>query len=50
MSMASPIEVPVVLALYFIAMLGIGLWVYKRSSNTATDYLLGGRQLGHNLH
>ena len=43
---ASPIEVPVVLALYFIAMLGIGLWVYKRSSNTATDYLLGGRQLG----
>ena len=33
------------LALYFIAMLGIGLYAYRNSSQDVSGYLLGGRQL-----
>lgn len=34
------------LALYFIVMLGIGLYAYKASSSDIQSYMLGGRQLG----
>ncbi|KFZ31759.1 proline:sodium symporter PutP [Pseudidiomarina salinarum] len=34
------------LALYFIAMLGIGLYAYKKSTADLSGYMLGGRQLG----
>lgn len=34
------------LALYFIAMLGIGLYAYKKSTEDLSGYMLGGRQLG----
>ena len=34
------------LALYFIAMLGIGLYAYRTSTNDVSGYLLGGRKLG----
>lgn len=33
------------LAAYFIAMLGIGLWAWKKSTDDIDGYLLGGRQL-----
>ena len=33
------------LAAYFIAMLGIGLWAWKKSTDDLDGYLLGGRQL-----
>ena len=34
------------LTLYFVAMLGIGLYAYKKSTADSAGYLLGGRQLG----
>jgi len=34
------------LALYFIAMLGIGLYAFKKSTDSVSGYMLGGRQLG----
>ncbi|MFT4994768.1 MAG: SSS family solute:Na+ symporter [Paraglaciecola sp.] len=34
------------LALYFIAMLGIGLYSYKQASTNVEGYMLGGRNLG----
>lgn len=34
------------LALYFIAMLGIGLYAYRKSTDNIEGYMLGGRQLG----
>lgn len=34
------------LSLYFIAMLGIGLYAYKTSTAGVSAYLLGGRKLG----
>ncbi|WP_226683055.1 sodium/proline symporter PutP [Sutcliffiella horikoshii] len=34
------------LALYFIVMLGIGLYAYKTSTDDISGYMLGGRQLG----
>ena len=33
------------LAAYFIAMLGIGLWAWKKSTDDIDGYLLGGRNL-----
>jgi len=33
------------LAIYFIAMVGIGLWAWRRSTDDIDGYLLGGRQL-----
>lgn len=33
------------LALYFVAMLGIGLYAYKKSTGDASGYMLGGRSL-----
>ena len=33
------------LAIYFIAMIGIGLWAWKRSTDTSEGYLLAGRNL-----
>ena len=33
------------LAIYFISMLGIGLWAWKKSTDDIDGYLLGGRQL-----
>ncbi len=33
------------LAVYFLAMLGIGLWAWKKSTDDSEGYLLGGRQL-----
>lgn len=33
------------LAIYFIAMLGIGLWAWKKSTDDIDGYLLGGRKL-----
>jgi solute:Na+ symporter, SSS family len=33
------------LAIYFIAMLGIGLFAYRRSTSDVSGYLLGGRQV-----
>ncbi|WP_415836077.1 sodium:solute symporter family transporter, partial [Rheinheimera salexigens] len=34
------------LALYFIVMLGIGLYAYKTSTDDVSGYMLGGRKLG----
>ncbi|WP_417664093.1 sodium/proline symporter PutP [Pseudidiomarina donghaiensis] len=34
------------LALYFIVMLGIGLYAYKKSTDDVSGYMLGGRKLG----
>ncbi|WP_102796046.1 sodium/proline symporter PutP [Bowmanella denitrificans] len=34
------------LALYFIAMLGIGLYAYRTSTDDVSGYMLGGRKLG----
>ncbi len=34
------------LALYFIAMLGIGLYAFKKSTDDVSGYMLGGRRLG----
>ncbi|MBN7818982.1 sodium/proline symporter PutP [Bowmanella yangjiangensis] len=34
------------LALYFIAMLGIGLYAYRTSTDDVSGYMLGGRRLG----
>lgn len=39
------IETLATFSVYLLAMLGIGLWSYRRTS-TLEDYLLGGRQLG----
>ena len=36
----------VFLVVYFLAMAGIGVWVMRRSSAGAEEYLLGGRSLG----
>ncbi|MEJ7777455.1 MAG: sodium/proline symporter PutP [Sphingomicrobium sp.] len=33
------------LAIYFLAMLGIGLWAWRKSTDDIDGYLLGGRQL-----
>ena len=33
------------LAIYFIAMLGIGLWAWRKSTDDIEGYLLGGRRL-----
>jgi sodium/proline symporter len=40
------IEALVSLGGYFVLMLGIGLYAYKRSTDDSAAYLLGGRQLG----
>jgi len=34
------------LALYFVAMLAIGLYAYRQSTSNLADYMLGGRKLG----
>lgn len=34
------------LALYFLAMIGIGLYAYKTTDNDVSGYMLGGRKLG----
>jgi len=34
------------LAIYFIAMLAIGLYAYRQSSSNLSEYMLGGRKLG----
>ncbi len=34
------------LALYFVAMLGIGLYAYRESTDDVSGYMLGGRKLG----
>ena len=34
------------LALYFVAMLAIGLYAYRQSSSNLSEYMLGGRKLG----
>ncbi|MCB2088365.1 MAG: sodium/proline symporter PutP [Sphingomonadaceae bacterium] len=36
----------ITLALYFLAMLGIGLYAWRHSTSDSEGYLLGGRQLG----
>ena len=41
-----PIATLITLAAYFIAMLGIGLWAWRRSTDDISGYLLGGRRLG----
>ncbi|WP_420839752.1 hypothetical protein [Colwellia maritima] len=33
------------LGLYFIAMLGIGLYAYRKSTSDVSGYMLGGRSL-----
>ena len=33
------------LAAYFVAMLGIGLWAWRKSTADIDGYLLGGREL-----
>ena len=33
------------LAVYFVAMLGIGLFAYKQSTSDISGYILGGRQV-----
>ncbi|MEW9500322.1 sodium/proline symporter PutP [Jeotgalibacillus marinus] len=40
------IEIYFLLVLYFIAMLGIGLYGYKKSTGDLSQYMLGGRKLG----
>ena len=39
------IEAIVSLAGYFVLMLGIGLYAYKKSTDDVSGYMLGGRQL-----
>jgi len=39
------IEVMISLAAYFILMMGIGLYAYKKSTDDVSGYMLGGRQL-----
>lgn len=39
------IEAIISLALYFILMLGIGLYAYRKSTDDVSGYMLGGRQL-----
>ncbi|HAT41941.1 MAG TPA: sodium/proline symporter PutP [Rheinheimera sp.] len=34
------------LTIYFVAMLGIGLYAYRQSTSNLSEYMLGGRQLG----
>ncbi len=41
----SNLTIIVIFVLYLLMMLAIGLWAYKRTSNTE-DYFLGGRKLG----
>lgn len=36
----------ITLALYFVLMLGIGLYAFKRSTSDVSGYMLGGRKLG----
>ena len=33
------------LAIYFVAMLGIGVWAWRKSTDDIEGYLLGGRRL-----
>ncbi|MCQ8186391.1 sodium/proline symporter PutP [Parvularcula maris] len=40
------VEALVSLGLYFLLMLGIGYYAYRRSTDDSAGYLLGGRQLG----
>ena len=40
------IEVYISLAIYFIGMLSIGYYAYKKSTNNMEGYMLGGRTLG----
>ena len=40
-----PIESYISLAVYFLAMLGIGLFAYKNSTDDISGYILGGRQV-----
>lgn len=39
-------EVYISLALYFIGMLAIGYYAYKKSTGNLSEYMLGGRQMG----
>ncbi|TDL30605.1 sodium/proline symporter PutP [Jeotgalibacillus sp. S-D1] len=39
-------EVYISLAIYFIAMLGIGYYAYKKSTGDLSEYMLGGRKVG----
>lgn len=34
------------LTIYFVAMLGIGIYAYRQSTSNLSEYMLGGRQLG----
>ncbi|GEA06303.1 osmoregulated proline transporter OpuE [Alteromonas sp. KUL42] len=40
-----PLESYISLAVYFLAMLGIGLFAYKQSTSDISGYILGGRQV-----
>ncbi len=40
-----PMESYLSLAVYFIAMLGIGLFAYRQSTSDISGYILGGRQV-----
>ena len=40
-----PIESYISLAIYFVAMLGIGLFAYRQSTSDISGYILGGRQV-----
>ncbi|MEL7482535.1 MAG: sodium:proline symporter, partial [Pseudomonadota bacterium] len=39
------VEALISLGLYFVLMLGIGLYAYRKSTNDMSEYMLGGRQL-----
>ncbi|MEW9501903.1 sodium/proline symporter PutP [Jeotgalibacillus marinus] len=39
-------EIYLSLAIYFVVMLGIGLYAYKKSTGDLSEYMLGGRKLG----
>ena len=41
-----PIESYISLAIYFLAMLGIGLFAYRQSTSDISGYILGGRKEG----
>ena len=38
-------EALISLAVYFVLMLGIGLYAYRKSTSDVSEYMLGGRQL-----
>ena len=40
-----PIESYISLAIYFLAMLGIGLFAYRQSTSDISGYILGGRKV-----